>query len=246
MRVTPIVLCAGLLAVAGCNSSLLPSGPGLGRPAGSGQLIPPHTAALARDGRDSAELDVVSGAATVSVSAARLGGDLLRASTPPDSGVRPALVAGQAVQVFLDGTGQGGPAALRIVLNAAVRWRLVFSGGASQTSVSMAGGRLSGADFTAGTSLLRLVLPDPGGSAVIVLAGGASELDLSLPAGVPARLRLDGGASAVTLNGRSYTGLAGGTVLTMPGWGDAASRYDIVAPAGVSAVLVTSRQPGAR
>jgi hypothetical protein len=58
---------------------------------------------------------------------------------------------------------------------------------------------------------------------------------------VLARLRLDGGAASATIGGRSYTGVAGGTMLTMPGWASAPSRYDIDAPAGVSAISVTSR-----
>jgi hypothetical protein len=75
----------------------------------------------------------------------------------------------------------------------------------------------------------------------VVLAGGASQVSLSIPAGVAARLRLDGGASSATIGNLAYTGVAGGTMLTMPGWASAPRRYDIDAPAGVSAISVTSR-----
>jgi hypothetical protein len=247
MRITWAALGAVLLAIAGCSQSLVPvGGPaaplgGTGGPDAALARVPPHTVSVPLGLRSRAELDVVSGATTITVSAARLGGALLTASTPPDSGVAPELVDGRAVQVFLDQTGQPGPAALRITLNSAVRWQLVFSGGSSQTAVDLTAARLVSADFTAGTSLISMRLPDPSGTATIVLAGGASQLNLSVPAGVPARLRLDGGASAVTLGGRSYTGIAGGTVLTDPGWASAANRYDIDAPAGVSTVFVTSR-----
>ena len=84
-------------------------------------------------------------------------------------------------------------------------------------------------------------LPPPAGTVTVVLAGGASQVNLSLPAGVPARLRLDGGASSATIGGHTYTGVAGGTVLAMPGWDGAPSRYDIDAPACVSAISVNSR-----
>jgi hypothetical protein len=103
--------------------------------------------------------------------------ELLRASTPADSGVAPDLVVGDRAQLFLDGTGGPGPAALRIVLNSRVIWRLVFTGG----------------------------------------------------------------ASSATIGNLTYTGVAGGTMLTMPGWASALRRYDIDAPAGVSAISVTSR-----
>ena len=73
-----------------------------------------------------------------------------------------------------------------------------------------------------------------------MLAGGESQALLSLPAGVPARLRLDGGAASATLAGQTYTGVAGGTVLAAEGWAGAPSRYDIEAPAGVSAISVAN------
>jgi hypothetical protein len=201
-----------------------------------------HTASLDRGGQQAAELDVVSGAATLTVATAPLGGELLRAWTPAGSGIKPALVAGDSVQLFLDGTGLGGPAAVKVVLNSAVRWRLRFSGGATQTAVSLAGGRFGGADFTAGSSLISMTMPRPAGTVTVELAGGASQVSLAVPAGVPARLRLDGGASTARLAGHTYTGLAGGTVLAAPGWAQAVNRYDIDAPAGVSTISVTTCQ----
>lgn len=183
---------------------------------------------------------MVSGAATITIGTASLGTELVRASTPANSGVRPDLVLGGTVQVFLDQTGLPGPAALKVLLNSGVAWRLVLAGGADQTSVDLGAGRFGGADFAAGSSLITMRLPRPDGTVTVVLAGGASQLSVSIPAGVPAQLRLDGGASAVTLGGRTYTGIAGGTVLTMPGWASAARRYEINAPAGVSAISVSS------
>jgi hypothetical protein len=72
----------------------------------------------------------------------------------------------------------------------------------------------------------------------LVLAGGASLVTITAPRGVPSRLRLDGGAGTARLNGQAYTGIAGGTVLTEPGWATAANRYDIEAPAGISVITV--------
>jgi hypothetical protein len=114
---------------------------------------------------------------------------------------------------------------------------LLFAGGASQISVAPA--RLGGADFAAGASLISMRLPRPSGTVTVQLAGGASQVSLSLPAGVPAQLALDGGASSATLLGRTHTGVAGGTVLTSPGWSQASARYEIAAPAGVSSIDVT-------
>jgi hypothetical protein len=144
------------------------------------------------------------------------------------------------VLLYLGPAGHGGPAAVHILLNPHVIWRLMFVGGTSLTTVSLSQGRVSSVDFAAGSSVIQMTPPRPGGTASVVLAGGASQAMLSLPAGVPARLRLDGGAASATLAGQTYTGVAGGTVLAAAGWARATSRYDIEAPAGVSAISVAN------
>jgi hypothetical protein len=222
MKALRVAVCAGVVALAGC----------------SGAHRAPHTAALPRAGRDSAALEVVNGATAVTVGTADLGGNLIRVSTPPGSGIRPVLTGHGPVLLHLEPTGQGGPAAVRILLNPHVTWRLRFAGGTSTTSVLLGHGRVSEVDFAAGSSAITMTLPRPAGTATVVLAGGASRATLSLPAGVPARLRLGGGAASVTLAGQTHVGVAGGTVLAAPGWARAASRYDIDATAGVSAVAV--------
>ena len=47
--------------------------------------------------------------------------------------------------------------------------------------------------------------------------------------------------AVATIGDLTYTGVAGGTMLAMPGWASAPRRYDFDAPAGVSAISVTSR-----
>lgn len=61
---------------------------------------PAHDVAVPRGTLDSAEVDVVSGVTSVTVRAADLGPDLVRASTPDGSQVAPALdVDGGSVRV---------------------------------------------------------------------------------------------------------------------------------------------------
>jgi hypothetical protein len=230
MRARQIAAGFGLLAIAGCAA------PAAATSAGH----PAHTATVAADGRRGATLVVLSGADSVTISAARMPGTLVRAWTPANAGVRPELVrVNGTVQVYLTGTGTSGPSAVWIQLSSAVRWRLQLSGGASQTSVQMRNGKLDGIDFTAGSSLISVALPRPAGTVTLTLAGGASQLNLAVPSGVPARLQLYGGASQATLGGQVYTGIAGGTVLTDSGWPSAVNRYDLDAVSGVSQVTVS-------
>jgi hypothetical protein len=193
MRWTWVAVGGGLLVAATCATAIaLPT------------ARHPHSVNVARDGRDQAELDVVSGATTIAIGSARLGGELMRLSTPANSGVTPDVVLGRTTQVFLDQDGGSGPAALQILLNSQVTWRLVFAGGASQISVDLGAGRFGGADFAAGASLITMRLADPHGTVPIVLAGGASQVSVSIPDSVSARLRLDGGAATATI-GRTPT-----------------------------------------
>ena len=232
------VLAAGA-AVGGCAgtpAALFHTGPDAGHPATTS-----HTVWLAASGRSDAALAVVSGAATLTVSTAPLAGQLLRVRTPANSGVRPQLVQTDGrVQLFLASTGQSGPSAVWIELNESVRWQLQFSGGASQTVLDLRHGQVGGIDFTAGSSLISMMLPPPHGTTTITLAGGASQVDIGVPTGILTQLQLDGGASTATVGGQTHVGLGGGTVLTPPGWASAVNRYDVSAPAGISSISVNS------
>jgi hypothetical protein len=244
LAITAAVPAAAALATAGCTSNLTIDGVATGHLARPPSPRPSgHVATLAATGGRAASLAVLSGAASITVSAAALPGELVRAWTPSGSGVRPELVVvNGAVQLYLGGTsgGQSGPDTVWVQLNSAVRWQLQFSGGASQTTVDMGSGAVSGIDFTAGSSLVTMTLPPPTGTVEVTLAGGASQVNIAVPAGVPARLRLFGGAGLAMLGGRAYSGLGGGRILAERGWAAATDRYDVAAPAGVSLISVTS------
>jgi hypothetical protein len=208
---------------------------------GAGRAAGGHVAKVAATGQHAATLAVVTSAATLTVTGAALPGSLMRVTTPGSSGVRPELLASAGrVRLSLLATGLPGPSAVSIELSTAVSWQLQFIGGTNQTSVNLSNAQVAGIDFTGGSSVIQMTLPRPAGTAVITLAGGASQVNLTTPPGVPARLRLYAGASAATLAGQSYNGVARGTVLSSPGWAQAASRYDIDAPAGINDITVSS------
>jgi hypothetical protein len=230
-----------VLAAAGlCGVVVLGAAACAASPPAPARLDAAHVATAALRGRQHAELDVTSGTTSLTIRTARLHGQLLRVSTPVGAGVRPRLSVGDVIRLGLASTGTGGPAVVRVTLNSAVAWRLWFAAGTSRTAVYLRGAVLRGAVFAAGSSRITLQLPRPHGTVPIVLAGGASRVAVADPAGVPARLSLIGGAGHASIGGRAYVGIAGGTVLTAPGWSSAVSRYDITAPAGVGAIQVTS------
>jgi hypothetical protein len=204
-----------------------------------------HTASMTADGRTRASLDVLTGTTVLTIGTASFGpgGSLLTVTTPAGTPV-PQLSASDP-----DGTGNGtlvdlsapNTPAVTITLNADVSWQIELDGGATRTDVDLRGGQLSGIAFNAGSSLVTLALPQPHGSVPVQMIGGASDFQLSLPTGVPARVTAGGGASEVMLEGQEHTGVAGGSVFTTAGWAPGVTGFDIDATAGVSQITVTAR-----
>ena len=132
---------------------------------------------------------------------------------------------------------------MQVVLNSAVTWSLDLAGGTELAQVNLRGGKVGGIAVMAGSDVLDVSLPRPAGTLPFLLAGGASQFLLSLPGGVPAQVTVGGGASSVSVDGQDLTGVAGGTVLTPPGWAAATSRFDIDATSGFSQLTVSRWSP---
>jgi hypothetical protein len=207
---------------------------------GTASAAAPHIASLPGDGHSDATLQVVTGTTVLTVGVADLGagGPLLRASTPAaDPPPRLRESAGNTVITL---SAKGAPA-VTVTLNATVSWQLDLAGGTTRTVADLRGGRLAGINVTAGSDVLDLLLPRPRGDVPIRLAAGASQFLLSLPRGIQARMTAAGGAGEVSVEGRDYTGVAGGSVFTTPGWTAGAAGFDIDATAGAARVAVTAR-----
>jgi hypothetical protein len=208
---------------------------------------PSHVVSMSTAGRTSAALKVTAGTPVLKVSVGKLGGTLLRVSTPDDAPVRPVLSGSRLIVLSLTGAaaapGQGSGYAVKVVLNSAVTWSLDLAGGTQRTEADLRGGKVGGIAVTAGSDILDVSLPKPAGTLPFLLAGGASQFLLSLPGGVPAQVTVGGGASFVSVDDQNLTGVAGGTVLTPPGWATATSRFDIDATSGFSRLTVSRWYP---
>lgn len=243
-RVFAVALVTAVLVVVGVAYGVVRTTSG-SRPA------PSHVASQPVSGRGSATLDVTSGMPVLSVRMAGLGSTLLRVVTPDDAPVRPVLDGTTVVRLALaadqeaadrdNDRDQESRYAVDVVLNSAVAWQLDLAGGTSKTIADLRGGKVDGIRVTAGSDVISVVLPEPprtDRTVALRLAGGASQLLVSVPDGVPTRVLAGGGAGEVTLDAVSRTGVAGGTLITPPGWATATNRYDIVAEAGISQLVV--------
>jgi hypothetical protein len=212
---------------------------------GTDSARPGHSYVLTggRAHRPAATLDVVSGTTSVMVSASTLSGRLYRVSTPTGSGIRP-LATLDAGTLRVGQAGQGdhsGVPVLNIQLARGVRWTLNLDGGATTETVNMAKGSLRSLSFGAGVATASVQLPAPVGTLTLTLAGGATQLLVVAPPGAPAEVKVAGGASEVTLDGVSHTGVAGGSVFADPAWAAADNRYAIDLVAGLSSFQMTRK-----
>jgi hypothetical protein len=208
----------------------------------------PHVVSMPAAGRTQAALKVTSGTPVLHISVARLDGTLLRVSTPSGAPVRPVLSGSRLILLSLAGAGaaagdaaaadQKNGYAVNVVLSSAVTWSIDLAGGTQRTDIDLRGGKVAAIEVMAGTDILDVSLPRPAGTVPFLFAGGASQFKLSLPGGVPVQVIAGGGAGYLTVDGRSLTGVAGGTVLATSGWATARSRFAIDATAGVSRLTV--------
>ena len=206
-----------------------------------------HVVFMSTAGRTSAALKITAGTPVLDVSVGKLGGTLLRVSTPDDAPVRPVLSGSDLIVLSLSGAGtphgSGSGYVVKVVLNSAVTWSLDLAGGTQRTEADLRGGKVGGIAVTAGSDVLDVSLPRPAGTLPFLLAGGVSQFLLSLPGGVPAQVTVGGGASFVSVDDQNLTGVAGGTMLTPPGWATATSRFDIDATSGFSRLTVSRWYP---
>ncbi|MFF5234429.1 hypothetical protein [Dactylosporangium sp. NPDC000521] len=200
-----------------------------------------HTVTAPVAGRDSATLDLLSGATTVTVVAADLGDTLFRVSTPGDGRTVPSVTTldGRVgVQLRDAGNGAAGKGVVGVELNRAVRWTVRFTAGATSNTADLRGLReIGGVEYVGGVSGIELTLPAAKGVVPVRMSGGASTFRVHLPQGGPVKVVAGGGAGSVTLDGTRHDGVAGGAAFSS---GDpaAADRYEIDNAAGVSSVVV--------
>jgi hypothetical protein len=243
---TRVLVIAGaavlVIAAAGTALAVWGSGP---RPASQAAAVP-------ASGQARATLRVTSGTPLLLIrvaSAAAPHGTLVQAQTPSGAPVRPELTtrggaSDTSVDLSLAGSGGSGGSGgagypVTVTLSRAVTWSLVFAGGTQRTVADLRGAHVAVLLFTAGSDEIDVTLPRPGAAVPLMMAGGVSRLLVRVPPGVPVRVSASGGAGEVTLDGATQTGVAGGTVLTSPGWREAEPDVDVDATAGASLISVT-------
>ncbi|MEW2444214.1 hypothetical protein [Micromonospora marina] len=229
----------GVVFSGGAPPSPVTGGGGSGG-AGTTEVAGAQTLTAPRGDRQRAGFELVDGLTRFTLRAADLGDDLYRIGAPDGSGVTPRpQLEGDRVRLRIEENGRG-PAAVEVVLNSRVTWRLRLIGGVSEQRLDLSEARLAGVDLVGGAARTRLLLPRLDGSLTVRMTGGVSELTVTVPGAPPARVRVASGAGSLTLYDERRGGIAAGDLVSSPGWDRAADRLYLDLVGGANAVSVTA------
>jgi DNA-binding MarR family transcriptional regulator len=135
-----------------------------------------------------------------------------------------------------------------VLLNTTIPWDIDVQGGLSRLSADLRSNLVASLTITGGASGATVELPRPITWTPVRLVGGASEVTLRRPAGVPVRLRVRGGVSNLDLDGQHLSSVGGGDVRMDAGaaaGANAGYEVEIVGGASRLAIEVSSNEAAA-
>jgi hypothetical protein len=162
--------------------------------------------------------------------------DLFRArfeGKVPEVGVDGGTVVVKYRPSFHPPTGQ-------ITLSDRVPWTILAHWGMSDVTADLEGLELKDLEVSGGSSRVEIRLPRPDTSIPVRIGGGASNVEMIRPVGVPVRVRIGGGASDLAIDDFAVGSAGGKTDWRSPDYDSAEHRYDIEIGAGASKVTVRS------
>lgn len=125
-----------------------------------------------------------------------------------------------------------------ITLNGRVPWDIETRWGMSHVVADLEDLELRGLVISGGSSHVEMWLPRPKRAVGLRIGGGAHDVKVVRPAGVPVRVRIGGGASKLAIDDFVLGSAGGKTDWRSPDYDEAEPRYDIEIGAGASQVTV--------
>jgi len=123
-------------------------------------------------------------------------------------------------------------------LSGRIPWAIRASWGMSSIVANLEDLELTGLEISGGSSRVEVRLPRPKAMVPIRIGGGASNVELIRPIGVPIRVRIGGGASKLAIDDFTAGSAGGKTDWRSPDYDVAHERYDIEIGAGGSKLTV--------
>lgn len=172
-------------------------------------------------------------------------------SASPDLRVRTSSRTSGTADVRVGQVSRGGfpratsGAAIEVRVSNDVPASLTINAGAGDFDIDLSDIRVTDARVNVGASSMRIVLPKPTGNVEIRLNGGASNIVITVPDGVEARIATTGGLLSLRSdNTRLGTGgsiggcVACGSSVETSGYGAAHDRVTLTISAGVTSIVV--------
>ena len=138
-----------------------------------------------------------------------------------------------------------GEADIQVQVASDVPTSLTINAGAGQFDIDLSDIHVRTADVNVGASSMRFVLPKPTGDVPIDMNGGASNITLTVPDGVEARISTSGGLISLRSDnprlgdtGSSRGVFAGKTSVETSGYATAHDRVTLTITAGASSIVI--------
>jgi hypothetical protein len=190
-------------------------------------------------------LEFTRGAAHLAVHGASME-DLFRARF--DQPVPSVTVNGGTVSVQYPRFGPRGwlrPGAHRggkVTLNQDLAWHVTVRGGAAYLDADLRGLRLEALELGQGASQVEVRLPRPAGVVPVRVRGGAVQLRVRRPAGVPVRLRVGGGVADLRFDEQQWGAVGGWLRLETPEATQAPDRYEVEVASGAAHLEISAEE----
>lgn len=207
----------------------------------------PYSMSAPETGVSSAKLKLEAGGASIKIDSGTV---LAKLTGESPSGAPTFEVdrAGSSASVRVASDEQGpivmGPEIIgqrmRLELGTSPVWDVDISTGAASVDADLTDLELSSVKLSSGVSAVNVKLGTPaqtGGPVPVVAKSGVGSLDLSVPAGVEARVDVDSGLTGTNLHGRF---VEVGDHWETPGYSSASTSYAIRIESGIGSVAVTA------
>lgn len=125
-------------------------------------------------------------------------------------------------------------------LNTGVSYRLRVDTGASDATLDFEGLKIEGLDLTMGANSTEIVFPEAAGLTTATISGGASNLDITIPRSVEARIQVSSGLSSIDIDDRFKQEREGDPYIS-EGYFEATNKLDLTLQLGASNVDIESR-----
>jgi DNA-binding MarR family transcriptional regulator len=130
--------------------------------------------------------------------------------------------------------------AVEVTLNSDIPWALRIQGGMHRQTAELSGLRLTAVEVQGGANEVSLVLGAPEGSAPVRISGGANNVRVLRPQGVPVRFFVGSGAHKLVLDTLQLGAVAGETRWETPDFSTARDRYDMEVLGGANVLTLST------